>query len=241
MRRLTYANVVSTLALFLVLSGSAAYAAHRYLTRKSVGSAQLKSNAVTTAKIKANAVTTRKLKRVAVSSAKLKENAVTTEKLADGAVDEEKIDLERVPFGRISTRMRGSGPLPVGEGPVTIPLSNSRYTQAANEIDSFLGQLTVTIPATCMGPRTLQANIVVDAKNPTEPSEEDVYASRHYEDAGSGATSRTLTLQPEPGNQFIFEPGAPASHQVSLVIDADCVGGGGMTVGGAAVDVLATR
>ena len=94
-RRLTYANVVSTLALFLVLTGGAAFAAHRYLTKKSVGTPQLKSNAVTTAKIKANAITTRKIKRIAVSSDKLKEDAVTTEKLADGAVDAEKIDLDR--------------------------------------------------------------------------------------------------------------------------------------------------
>src|ERR1700742_3682699 len=108
MPRLTYANVVSTLALFLVLSGGAAYAAHRYLTRRSVGAPQLKSNAVTTAKIKANAVTTRKIKRIAVSGDKIKENAVSTEKLADKAVDAEKIDLEKVPFGRVAARMRTS-------------------------------------------------------------------------------------------------------------------------------------
>jgi hypothetical protein len=47
---LTYANVVATLALFLVLSGGAAYAASR-LAKNSVGSAQLKKNAVTPAKL----------------------------------------------------------------------------------------------------------------------------------------------------------------------------------------------
>ncbi len=48
---LTYANVVATLALFLVLSGGAAYAAG-HLAKNSVGTKQLKNNAVTGAKVK---------------------------------------------------------------------------------------------------------------------------------------------------------------------------------------------
>ncbi len=63
-RHLTYANVVATLALFLVLSGGAAYAAAK-LDKNSVGTKQLKNGAVTTAKIKNGAVTGAK---VAVSS-----------------------------------------------------------------------------------------------------------------------------------------------------------------------------
>jgi hypothetical protein len=54
--RLTYANVVSTLALFLVLSGATAFAATQ-LGKNSVGTKQLKKNSVTAAKIKKNAVT----------------------------------------------------------------------------------------------------------------------------------------------------------------------------------------
>lgn len=59
--KLTYANVVATLALFLVLTGGAALAASQ-LGKNSVGSRQLKKNAVTTAKIKAHAVTGAKIK-----------------------------------------------------------------------------------------------------------------------------------------------------------------------------------
>jgi hypothetical protein len=242
MHRLSYANVVSTLALFLVLSGGAAYAAHRYLTRKSVGAPQLKSNAVTTAKIKANAVTTRKIKRIAVSGDKIKEDAVSTEKLADNAVDAEKIDLEKVPFGRVVARMRTNGSLPIGEGAVLYPMTDSGYTQAANELDTFVGQLEVTIPVKCMGKRTIQANVVVDAKKPTEPPAEDIVATGFFEDNSSSALSVTIPLEPpEKGPRFIFEPGAPTAHQVSLVINPDCGGGGEMTASSAAVDVLGTR
>lgn len=48
---LTYANVIATLALFLALGGGAAYAADQ-LAKGSVGSKQLKRNAVTGAKVK---------------------------------------------------------------------------------------------------------------------------------------------------------------------------------------------
>jgi hypothetical protein len=49
--RLTYANVIATLALFLALGGATAYAAST-LGKNSVGSKQLKKNAVTGAKVK---------------------------------------------------------------------------------------------------------------------------------------------------------------------------------------------
>jgi hypothetical protein len=55
-KRLTYANVMSSIAVFFVLGGGAAYAA------KKIGSNQLKANSVTTAKIKKNAVTGAKVK-----------------------------------------------------------------------------------------------------------------------------------------------------------------------------------
>jgi hypothetical protein len=60
--KLTYSNVVSTLCLFLLLTGGAAYAAS-HLGKNSVGSKQLKKNSVTTAKIKKEAVTAAKVKK----------------------------------------------------------------------------------------------------------------------------------------------------------------------------------
>jgi hypothetical protein len=68
-KRFTYANVMSSIAVFLVLGGSA-FAATQ-LGKNTVGSKQLKKNAVTTAKIKNNAVTTGKIKNGAVTGAKV--------------------------------------------------------------------------------------------------------------------------------------------------------------------------
>ncbi|HEX4669837.1 MAG TPA: hypothetical protein VH275_07700 [Solirubrobacterales bacterium] len=49
--KLSYANVIATLALFLALGGGAAYAASN-IAKNSVGAKQLKRNAVTGAKVK---------------------------------------------------------------------------------------------------------------------------------------------------------------------------------------------
>ncbi len=68
--KLTYSNVVSTLCLFLLVGGGAAFAANN-LGKNSVGSKQLKRNAVRTAKIKNGAVTTAKIRNRAVTGAKI--------------------------------------------------------------------------------------------------------------------------------------------------------------------------
>lgn len=73
---LSYANVMSTIAVFLVLGGATALAASQ-LGKSSVGSKQLKKNAVTAAKIKSNAVTTAKIKNNAVNGSKVDESTLS--------------------------------------------------------------------------------------------------------------------------------------------------------------------
>ncbi|HEX6753951.1 MAG TPA: hypothetical protein VF093_10255 [Solirubrobacterales bacterium] len=94
-KRLTYANVMSSIAVFLVLGGASAVAA------KKIGSNELKSNSVTTAKLKKNAVT----------AAKIKKNAVTTAKLKNGAVTGAKVNLSTlgtVPNSATTDEVRSS-------------------------------------------------------------------------------------------------------------------------------------
>jgi hypothetical protein len=76
-KRITYANVMSSIAVFLVLGGGAAYAA------KKIGTSEIKGNSITTGKIKKNAVT----------ASKIKKNAITTAKIRNGAVTGAKINL----------------------------------------------------------------------------------------------------------------------------------------------------
>jgi hypothetical protein len=82
LRRLTYANVIATLALFLALGGGAVWAAGKASTK--VGTGKLKPNAVTAGKIKANAVTSAKIRENAVTAVKLREGSVSFGKLAAG-------------------------------------------------------------------------------------------------------------------------------------------------------------
>lgn len=79
-KRLTYANVMASIAVFLVLGGATAIAADQ-LGKNSVGSKQLKKNAVTAAKLKKNAVTTAKIKNNAVTTAKIQNGAITGAKV----------------------------------------------------------------------------------------------------------------------------------------------------------------
>jgi hypothetical protein len=68
--RVTYANVVSTLCLFLLLGGGAALAAGK-LAKNSVGTKQIKNRSITTAKIKNRAVTGAKIKDGTISGSKI--------------------------------------------------------------------------------------------------------------------------------------------------------------------------
>jgi hypothetical protein len=76
-KRLSYANVMSSIAVFLVLGGATAFAATD-LGKNSVGSKQLRKNAVTSAKIKKNAVSAAKIKNGAVTGSKIKLSTLGT-------------------------------------------------------------------------------------------------------------------------------------------------------------------
>ncbi len=75
-KRLTYANVMSSLAVFLVLGGATAFAAGQ-LGKNTVGPKQLKAKSVTTAKIKKEAVTTNKIKKNAVNGSRVKDGSLS--------------------------------------------------------------------------------------------------------------------------------------------------------------------
>ena len=101
-KRLTYANVMSSIAVFLVLGGGAAFAANQ-LGKNSVGSKQLKKNAVTAAKIKNNAITTAKIRNGAVTGGKLANGSVTTDKIGGGAVTTDRVAENAITGGKIAS------------------------------------------------------------------------------------------------------------------------------------------
>jgi hypothetical protein len=107
--KLTYSNVVATLALFLVLAGGSAFAAKQILPKNSVGTKQIKNGAVAAAKLKKGSVTAGKLAPGAVGTNALAEGAVSTGKLANGAVSTGKLASGAVTTGNIAPGAVTSG------------------------------------------------------------------------------------------------------------------------------------
>lgn len=106
-KRLTYANVMSSIAVFLVIGGATAFAA---LGKNTVGTKQLKKNAVTVAKLKANAVNSAKIKKNAVTSEKIRNDAITGEKVKAGSLTGAALNLSTlgtVPSAQTANNLNG--------------------------------------------------------------------------------------------------------------------------------------
>jgi hypothetical protein len=100
-QRLTYANVMSSIAVFFILGGATAFAATKIganeIKANSIKTGKIVKEAVTEGKIKNGAVTTNKLANGAVTEGKLADNSVTTTKIADKAVTAAKINVTGLP------------------------------------------------------------------------------------------------------------------------------------------------
>jgi hypothetical protein len=237
-RRLTYSNVVSTLALFLVLAGGAAYAAK--VGKKSVGPAQLKANAVTTAKIKANAVTTRKIKKNAVANGKIKNGAVESAKIADGSVTRTDLAQATLPYSRIVFETRGNSTVQLeSDKPALYPLANASYTQQAGSDDTVLGALDVSFKPTCTSPRQVQVYVLADAAKPTELTTfNEAVATGQLADKTGEVTGGRVKIG---SYGDLFQPATATSHTLSLVPILHCNTGDGATATFGAVDVIGTK
>ena len=95
-RHLTYANVMSSIAVFLMLGGATAFAATK------IGANELKANSIKTGKIVKEAVTAGKLKKGAVTESRIANGAVTNAKIADNAGTTSKIADNAVTTGKIA-------------------------------------------------------------------------------------------------------------------------------------------
>jgi hypothetical protein len=87
--RLSYANVMATLAVFIALGG-AAYAAVE-IPRNSVGARELKDHAVGTSELKDRAVGTDQLKPLSVGTPQLKEGSINHNRLRPHSVGVENL------------------------------------------------------------------------------------------------------------------------------------------------------
>lgn len=229
--QLTYSNVMVTILAFAVLGGGAAYAAS-HVGKKSVGTKQLKANAVTTAKIKKNAVT----------AAKIKAGSINSSKIADGSVTGTDINQPSTPFSRIVFETRGGSAITVNEKLQLYPLANPVYTQEAGSDDMFTGAFDASFNSSCEPPRNIEATVLADAPNPTdeeEHNENNRVAGFNVFDPDGKTVLHRVTLNPFAG---LFQPAAPTQHTLSLVFRVFCAGKpGSATVTFGAIDVIGTK
>ncbi len=104
-RHFTYANVMSSLAVFLILGGATAFAAV-----SKVGANEIKANSIKTGKIVKEAVTAGKIKKNAVTESRIADGAVTTNKIADNAVTTAKIANDAVTGDKVKESSLGQVP-----------------------------------------------------------------------------------------------------------------------------------
>jgi hypothetical protein len=149
-RHLSYANVMSTLAVFLVMGGSA-YA----VAKKSVGTKQLKANAVSSKKIKNGAVTGPKIAAGAVTGAGL---TVTTTQVTGTTLP----TTGSVGGG---TATCPAGKKAIAGGGLSDPANNGAYIEDSRPVTSTSGALTASGGFT--GWRVLWQNTTATPKTPT--------------------------------------------------------------------------
>jgi hypothetical protein len=112
-KQLTYANVMSSIAVFMALGGAAAIATSHVLPGNSVGPRQLQPRAVKTGYIDRNAVRVGKIGLEAVRAGKLAKNAVPTNRLRDNAVASGKIAKGAVTASKLGPITTVEGTFPV--------------------------------------------------------------------------------------------------------------------------------
>ena len=95
--RMTYANVVSTLALALAVGGGTAYAATK------IGTHNIRYHAVTGSKVAVNAVTASKVKNSALSGADIRDNSIRGADIRTGTLEASDFAPDQLPKGDATT------------------------------------------------------------------------------------------------------------------------------------------
>jgi hypothetical protein len=209
-RRLTYANVVATLALFLALSGGVVWAAGK------IGAKNLKANAVTAGKIKRNAVTNAKIRGNAVTAAKIKAGAVDFTKLAPGT------DLI----------VNAAGPPTAANSatPVNVPLSGAAaFTPVAGTANFLSVEAKGTNLARVDPTKVCEPRVVPFVNGSRWQADEKELALRAFTPTAAEQTG-LVAVTGATGPLGLTSPGATQTVSIQLVGDPNCVAGSTVTV-----------
>lgn len=209
--RLTYANVISTIALFLVLAGGTAFAREALLPRDSVGTKQLKPRSVTLAKLSRNA---ERSLRAAIGPAG--PAGRQGDRGAEGVAGRPGVAGEAGHSGAAPLDLDASGEATEVVGSAqSIPLSGTTsWTSTSGQVDLLTGTLTATVAKAPTGYECFAFVAVYD--NGVEIGE---FGTSSHEES---LTERSASLFPVPIG--IDEPGVH-TFTAKVVGAAECKSG----------------
>jgi hypothetical protein len=206
--KLTYANVMATIAVFIAVGG-VSYAALK-LPKNSVGVNQLKNNAVTTAKIKKNAVT----------AGKIKNGSIGTAKLAPGVASEANV-LGIAAGGPVLAYETGISPVQLSGTTTFTPKAGTVYFLSVEAKGAALS----SDPGKECNP------IVVPLVNGNEWEVAGHFLEVRAQEPKAGDPTGIRPVSGESGPLGLLSPGIPQAIGAKVVGDPECGFGTGVFVG----------
>ncbi len=198
--RFTYSNVVSTLALFLALSGGVAFAASKVHTNG------IFKRAVTSGKLALGAVRSNQIADGAVSATQIANGAVNAKKIAAGSVTPSNLQF---PVYFAASPVGGSLPVPAGET-VAYPLSDSTWAQNPGQLNVVFGGATGTLAYDGNGSGSCQVNF-------------ELFVNGKQTGGGGLFTESTTPVKVEQsvGVQPEIDPTAPLTNKLTVRISSN--------------------
>lgn len=207
--RLTYANVVATLALFLAIGGGTVYAASK-LKKNSVKSVNIARGAVKSSDLGAGSVNGAKIKNETVTGADVKDQSLTSEDFAAGLFD---TDLTGGPSASVPRAVNGATTTP-------IPLTGATtFTPQADDVTAVGAELQVT-------------QATSNALQPCDPTVRILINGQPRLFLGQGTNSLTPVTQTDAdadGPIGLISPGASQTITAVLEGDTDCTAASRLT------------
>jgi hypothetical protein len=216
--RLTYANVVATLALFLAIGGGTVYAALE-LGRNDVKSKNIKKGAVKTSDLGKEAVTGAKVKEGSIPGGDLQDGTITAADIQDGTITAADIVAGVIP--QIQADVTGSatgGPQGAINAATTAPLSLSgttSFTPNAGEVAAIAAEGQFTMATTNAANQCSPAvRVLVNG----EPSR--IFVSP---ETGQNSTTLVQTVGRDAAGPYgLLNPGTQLNITAELRGDVDC-------------------
>jgi hypothetical protein len=212
---LTYANVMATIAVFLVLSGGTAVALDGINT--------VDSGDIINDQVKSVDVRNDDLPTGGLGAVDLRPNSVRGSEVQDGS-------LAPADSSNVVARVRGTDSVSTGDGgfasPASYPLPNNTWTQAATEVEGFVGEATI------------------DDEAPSESCNAVVIIRVDGQLVGTMffSTETRHVLVPVTSDPYLFEPGVPTERTMTAEVWDNCTNpGNDFTVTSVKVDAIGDR